>query len=252
MSFYDFFSIVVLIGVLLTIVKKRKTLFCLSNIVNIVFLLIFVIAPRVVGANNIIFNKPLLYSLLFSYVVLFLLLYRDVFIPNSTKKIKFERYNTTGVLLNVYILLFVLIIGYHLVTGSYSNLITSNVGNRRLETYYDDKTDILTAALGYLKMLFYALVSTVSLTRKNIRKTLIVFLLISIEVAATAEHRTPVITPILLGFVFYHLYVKKIRTVYFLSLAVGVILFMSIGSYVRAGKISEYEYRGFSEEMHMD
>ncbi len=234
------FSIVTISLLLVNYFLKKNNIFCLSNLLLLVFSLIFVISPIVIGGNGIVFNDKLLFFLLIGYLVMFVMLQQTNSVSNFRYFINFKNLRF-DIILNIYIATFLGLVMFHFFTGAYFSVLSSNRGAERLESYYEDNFDLLKTLKSYFKVFFLILLAYFPKTRINNLKVLLVFVLFAIEVVANSQHRTPVITPILLAVIYFHFYLKKISVIYFIVISFGVILFMSMAAYIRVGEFYEKE-----------
>ncbi|HET8886991.1 MAG TPA: O-antigen polymerase [Salinimicrobium sp.] len=248
-EFYDFFCIVIILMTLRHIYKNRKTLFCLSNVVLIIFNLIFVIAPSVIGNNPITKNIDLLLPLLLGFVIMFFVFQKKHPIKQKIKVIKNIKNKSYIKILNFIIFIFICKILYLIVTGQFENILTINRSEDRLENYYVESFDFLSILDMVFKNVFFIVAAVCGEKKIGYKKIILGFILMAIEAVAVSKHRTPVITPIILGVIFFHLYIKKLKAHSFLILAVGVIFFMAISSYIRIGDISQAEGKTFEQRM---
>lgn len=236
MEFYYYFCLIIVITTLIHIYKRKNALFCISNIVLIIFNLIFVISPLTIDGNPIVGNYQLLIYLLVGFFIMLFVFNRRHPIKNYTKTINLTKfgYNRT---LSLVLILFILRIIYLVLIGEYNNLLTQNRSLDRLESYYEDDFDIFSIFKIILINFFFIIASLCGQNRIGHKKIILGFILISVEAIAISNHRSPIIIPIILMMMFIHIYIKPFKAIVFVGMAFLVILFMSISAYIRVGNI---------------
>lgn len=248
LTFYYVFCFVVGILSVVHIYTHRVTFFCLSNIVIIIFNLIFTISPNVIPDNPIRFETDVLAMLSLGFLLMLIIFNIPTFPKTIVKVIRLDRigYNRA---LNFLLFIIVVRILFLLATGEYTKALTTNRSLDRLENYYEESFDIITVFRTVVADAFLIVAALCGLRGYGKKRVLTGFVLLALEAFAVSQHRTPVITPLLIMCMYYHLYVKRLKPIFFVLIGVGVILFMSFAAYVRVGDVGLASGQTFRQQM---
>lgn len=248
LSFYYIFCSSIIIITIIHIYTHRKTFLCLSNIVLIIFNLIFTISPNIIPNNPIRFDIDLLSALMLGFFIMVFVFNIRTPPKKLVRVIDLQKigHNRT---LNFLLIVIGLRIIYLLITGEYTKALTTNRGLDRLENYYEESFDLVSIFRKIIADAFLVVAALCGLKGLGKKRVMLGFIMLAIEAFAVSQHRTPVITPLLLMFMYYHLYIKQLKPVTFVVIGIMVILFMSFAAYVRVGNIGLASGQTFQQQI---
>lgn len=235
---FTFNIVLTFVVILYNFYRTKDNIICLSNMVLISYFLIFIASPVIIEGNPVIDDDIMQLCLIVSLLLMVIVFRVDMKIGEPIKEINFYRY---GMPINVLkmVVIFILLNGIYLIVSG--ELIQSFVINRsssRLEMYYVQKDiNLIDIAKECLYLFFYALIPFIGQTKKNRKYVYLGFFGIIIDLLTYSEHRSPIAFTALLLIIYIHIYVKKIRVLYFIVIGVLVIIFMSFAAYIRTGDI---------------
>jgi len=228
--YFSFFAIFVYKSI------RQNNLINFSNILMATFGVIFIVCPLIFKNNNIINDEGFIFIIMMAMIALFIsLLFLKT--PRKIEK-KYILLKKKNYLLKIVVYYYVFTtlynIAYRFITSDFFNFITRDRGSERLteEVYY--------AGISILGVLNYfiipiTLIYAFCLIKENKKFGYLIFFIYLINILLFSLHRTPVISVILLIFLYIHFYIKRFGILKITILVIIAFLILGYGAYMRSG-----------------
>lgn len=215
---------------------RQNNIINFSNIFMTTFGVIFIVCPLLFENNNIIYDEKFTFMIIIAMIVLFISL---LFVKPPKRIVKkyvlLEKKNyLLKIIVYYYIFSILYKITYIIITHGFINFFIRNRGAERLteEVYW--------RGMGIINILNYfvipiTLIYVFCLIRENKKSGYLIFFLYFINILVFSLHRTPIISVILIIFLYYHFYIKRINIAKIIIIIIISLLILGYGAFARAG-----------------